>query len=127
MKTDSLKKYVELRDSLLAEKAKLEKRLNQINAALGSAPVAEAAPKKSAAPKADAGESRGRVRNAISLRSAVAQVTKDEPLTKAQILVAVKKLGYKFGASNPIPSLNTVLYTKPKFKNVDGKFSPPSE
>lgn len=127
MKTDSLKKYVELRDSLMAEKAKLEKRLNQINEALGAAPVVEAAPKKSAEPKAPAGEKRGRVRNAISLRAAVAQVTKDEPLTKAQILVAVKKLGYKFGATNPIPSLNTVLYTKPKFKNVDSKFSPPSE
>ncbi|HEX7652287.1 MAG TPA: hypothetical protein VF607_02200 [Verrucomicrobiae bacterium] len=37
MRADSLKKYVNLRDSLLAEKAKLESRLNAINKALGNA------------------------------------------------------------------------------------------
>lgn len=54
------------------------------------------------------------------------QVTKDTALTKEQILSAVKKLGYKFGAPNPLPSLNAVLYSKPKFANDDGKFSPPA-
>lgn len=35
MKTDSLKQYVSLRESLLAEKSKIETRLSAINKALG--------------------------------------------------------------------------------------------
>lgn len=127
-KTDSLKQYVELRKTLLAEKTKLETRLAQINEALGSQQPAEAPVTKEsspAAPESTPAGPRSRARNSISLRNAAIQVTKAEPLSKAQILAAVKKLGYKFGVSDPIPSLNTVLYTKPKFKNVDGKFSPP--
>lgn len=127
-KTDSLKQYVELRKALLTEKTKLEARLAQINEALGSQQQAEAPTSKEPSPAAaepTASGARSRVRNSISLRTAAIQVTKAEPLSKAQILAAVKKLGYKFGVSDPIPSLNTVLYTKPKFKNVDGKFSPP--
>jgi hypothetical protein len=129
-KTDSLKQYVELRKALLAEKTKLESRLAQINEALGSqqqpeAPVNKESSAPSATEQSAPSGTRSRVRNSISLRTAAIQVTKAEPLSKAQILAAVKKLGYKFGVSDPIPSLNTVLYTKPKFKNVDGKFSPP--
>jgi hypothetical protein len=42
MRIDSLKKYVTLRQSLLAEKTKLEGRLAAINRALGSASVVKA-------------------------------------------------------------------------------------
>lgn len=42
MKHDSLKQYVTLHNSLTAEKAKLESRLNAINQALGGSPKAPA-------------------------------------------------------------------------------------
>jgi len=45
MKTDSLKQYVTLRQSLLAEKNQLEARLAAINEALGEASKAAAAVK----------------------------------------------------------------------------------
>ncbi|MCI0534319.1 MAG: winged helix-turn-helix domain-containing protein [Verrucomicrobiales bacterium] len=60
----------------------------------------------------------------MSLKAAVTQVTEDKALTKAEILAAIKKLGYKFTAKDPVNSLNTVLYSKKAFKNQGGKFSP---
>ncbi len=131
MKMNSLKKYVELRAALLKEKAELEARLGQINSALGDEEL-ESAPasvrRRNKAPAAISAPASGarRVRNRLSLRQAIMQVTQSTPLTKDQILVAIKKIGYKFGASNPLPSLNAVLYAKPKFTNHNGKFSPPT-
>jgi hypothetical protein len=54
MKQDSLKQYVNLRQSLLAEKSKLETRLTAINLALSSVskPAAPAASKAEPAVKA---------------------------------------------------------------------------
>jgi hypothetical protein len=52
MKHDSLKQYVSLRQSLTAEKARLEARLRDINAALGelrAAPPAKPGPANGAA------------------------------------------------------------------------------
>lgn len=68
---------------------------------------------------------RKRIKNPISLRAAVNEVTKAKALTKKEILAEVGKLGYKFAASDPVNSLNTILYGKPKFKNNNGKFSTP--
>lgn len=150
MKTDSLKKYVKLRDALLKHKAELEAQLSEIKAALGSeTPAAASTPASASAPvvtrarrgrkprvvapvavakenEIKSGRGGKRMRNGLSLRRAIIQVTSDGPLTKEQILGAVKKIGYKFGASNPLPSLNAVLYAKPKFTNDDGKFGPPA-
>ncbi len=124
MKNDSLKKFAALRTSLVNEKRQLEQRLGEINAVLGSetpAAPAPAAPRRSSAPRAAKPR---RSRNAVSLKMLVKKVTADKPLTKEQILAAVKKEGYKFTTDKPFASINVVLYTKGQFKNVDGKFSP---
>ncbi len=143
LKMDPLKKYVELRDALLKEKAWHEARLAQINDALSYGPSPKTTEPSPVAPaargrgrrvlvgapglgKVKPNASGRRTRNSLSLRKTIMQVTKDSPLTKEQILSAVKKVGYQFGTSNPKPSLNAVLYGKPKFTNTGGKFSAPA-
>lgn len=119
---DPLKAFITLRRSLEAERARLTARLSEIEAALGSV-IAAGSPKATTAISAP--RKAKRVENALSLKAAVLQVTAQESLSKAEILSAVKKLGYRFTANDPTNSLNTLLYGKqPKFKNQDGKFSP---
>ena len=61
----------------------------------------------------------------MSLHEAVAKVVAAKPLTKPEILVAVDGVGYKFAASKPVMSLNTLLYTPGKFKkHPGGKWGP---
>jgi hypothetical protein len=61
----------------------------------------------------------------MSLKAAVTKVLSQGPLTKPEIMEAVRKSGYKFTASNPMNSLNVVLYTKGQFKKLPGKrFAP---
>ena len=118
MKLDPIKQFIALRESLQNQKATLETRLKQINQALN----AEAsAPRLSAAGKGRTGK---RVKNKLTLRAAIAEATKARPLTKAEILTAVKKLGYQFASKNPVSSLNAILYRDRQFKNTGGKFSP---
>jgi hypothetical protein len=115
MKSDSLKQFIALRTSLTQEKARLESRLAEINRALGQASAS--VPRSIQAPAA------GRASNALSLREAVTQVTKDKALTKKQILEGIAKIGYKFTARDPMNSLNVALYTPGHFKNNgDGTF-----
>ena len=122
MKNDSLKKFAALRTSLVNEQRQLEQRLAEINAVLGSeTPAAPAAPRRSSASRAAKPR---RPRNAVSLKLLVKKVTTEKPLTKEQILAAVKKEGYRFTTDKPFASINVVLYTKGQFKNTDGKFSP---
>lgn len=123
----SLRKFVKMRDALLQEKAGIEARLKEINAALGTAAPAGA---ESPAP-ATSGHKRGprrgwkRLPNPMSLREAVIKVTATHPLTKLEIIEAVKKLGYQFASENPANRLGVLLYGKnPKFNNDGGKFSP---
>lgn len=124
MKNDSLKKFAALRTSLVNEKRKLEQRLAEINAVLGteSAP----APARAAAKRASsvAAPKKPRTRNPVSLKEVVRQVTSEKPMTKEEIFAAVKKAGYKFTTDKPFASINVVLYTKGQFKNNGGKFSP---
>src|SRR5688500_15233276 len=108
MKTDKLKQYITLRESLLRERSALEARLTQINRALsegetGNGKTARAAERRLAPSK--------RTRNSLSLKAAVIKATSQQPLTKPEILAAIKKLGYRFTARNPMNSLNVVLYT----------------
>jgi hypothetical protein len=119
-KSDSLKQFVALHQALLQEKAGLEQRLAQIEQALSGTRPAPSATPRAAAPK----ESVRRRMNKLSLKAAVVQATTAKPLTKTEILAAVQELGYRFGVPNPLPSLNTVLYTGKVFKNEGGKFSP---
>ena len=122
MKNDSLKKFAALRTSLVNEKRQLEQRLAEINAVLGSeTQAASPAPRR---PSASRAAKPRRSRNAVSLKMLVKKVTAEKPLTKEQILAAVKKEGYKFTTDKPFASINVVLYTKGQFKNTDGKFSP---
>ena len=116
MKVDSVKQFVALRAALTQEKARLESRLAEINRALGNG-VATAS-------KRSPVQGRPRAENSMSLREAVARVTKNKPLTKPEILKAIQKIGYKFTAKDPMNSLNVVLYTPGNFKNNgDGTFS----
>ena len=119
MNSVTIKKFVTLRHALFTEKAGLEKRLHLINEALSeSGPAAPAKlPKQRTHP-------RKLVKNPMSLRAAIKAVTKAKPLTKSEILAAIKKLGYAFNTTKPLGSLNSVLYSKRQFKNSNGKFSP---
>jgi hypothetical protein len=118
---DAVKQFVALRATLAQEKARLEARLSEINRALG-----ERAPAiTSAAPRSTAARGRrSRATNAMSLKEAVTRVTRNKPMTRPEILQAIKKIGYKFTAKDPMNSLNVTLYTKGNFKNDNGKFSP---
>lgn len=145
---DNLKEFVALRDALVQEKKQLLTRLAQIESVLGqssetaSAPVrrgrppgarkagatptpapveSAAAPAPAAAPRPRGGK---RIRNKVSLRDAIMAVTKNRPMTKQEILAAVQKNGYRFNAKDPMPSLNSVLYSKRQFVNQNGKFKP---
>jgi hypothetical protein len=130
-----IRKFLTLRSSLIQEKAKLENRLREINEALGeeaqtSAPQGAGRGRQStAATSAGSRGGRGRGRRSasggLSLKEAVLQVTAKGPLTKEEILEAVKQLGYRFSTNNPLNSLGVILYGKnPKFKNENGRFSP---
>lgn len=123
-----LKKFIVLKKQLATERETLITRLAELNEALGllheppSNPVnGESRSEKSKVIR----RARTKIKNPMSLRAAVKDVTKAKALTKKEILVEVGKLGYKFSASDPTNSLNTILYGKPKFKNKDGKFSAP--
>ena len=123
--SDPLKAFLSMRVSLEAERAKLSARLTEIEVALGTfaAAVPAKAAGKAAKPVAASG-SRKRAQNELSLKEAVLKALEKKPLTKAEILEGVQKVGYKFTAKNPTNSLNTLLYgKKPTFKNEDGKFS----
>ncbi len=122
MRSDSLKQYVSLRQALIKEKAELEERLEQINEVLRSE---SPAPLPGLSSLGIRGRSAvKRIRNKISLREAVRQVTSKKALTKNEILEAIDKLGYKFTSDNPVNSLNAVLYANKQFKNANGRFSP---
>ena len=119
---DKLQKYLASLDELRAEKAELEGRLEKINQALAGAPGSVGRRGRFGAGRRAGG---GRRRNGLSLRAAVTQVTKNRPMTKAEILEAVQKVGYKFATKDPMNSLNAMLYAPAnKFRNKDGKFSP---
>ena len=118
---DRLQRYLASLDELRTEKAELESRLEKINQALAGSPAAGRGG-RGRGRRAGGG---GRRRNGLSLRAAVVQVTKNRPLAKAEILEAVRKLGYKFATKDPMNSLNAMLYAPAnKFRNQDGKFSP---
>jgi hypothetical protein len=119
MKIDTLKQFSKLRDSLVAERSKLEKRLAQINGLLGVAIAS-----------AGLGNGRGRGgfkgrrgRGGLSLKAAIIQATSAKPLTKEEILATVKRMGYKFSTKRPMATLNAYLYQKGAFIRRDGKFS----
>jgi hypothetical protein len=117
-KTDALRQYVSLRDSIFAQREQLIARLREIDEALGATGLrgsdAYYGPRTPI----------GRVRNEMSLRDAVFKVIEGQALTKHEISDAVTRLGYQFSTNDPLNSLGVILYGKnPKFKNVGGRFS----
>ncbi len=121
MKHDPIQTYIAVREFLLKERATLEARLSRINEAFNTDGHGTAVRAAKPSPKPAK-----RTKNRLSLKAAINEVTKAKPLTKPEILTAVKKLGYKFGSDKPINSLNVVLYSNRQFKNSGGKFSPAS-
>jgi hypothetical protein len=117
MKLDSIKQFSKSRDSLLAERTRLQNRLSQIDEALGSSSpsLTNGGSRR--------GKGRGRGRGGLSLKAAIIQATAKTALTKEEILAAVKKAGYKFATKRPIAALNAYLYQKGKFVKRDGRFA----
>ena len=124
MKNDSLANYLKLRSDLLKERSQIERRLEQINKALGGSTEASyEADEPVASSSSHTPASRTR-RNKVSLKKLVTQMLSEKSLTKEELLKAVVATGYKFSTKNPLNSMGVILYGKdPKFRNVDGKFS----
>jgi hypothetical protein len=119
---DKLQQYLASLEALHAEKAELEARLAKIEAALTGA---QAAIRGGRHRRLDGVRPRRGRRGGLSLREAVAQVTRHRPLRKPEILQAVQKIGYKFATSDPMNSLNAMLYAPAnRFRNVKGRFAP---
>lgn len=156
MSKDTVKLFQQARAALQSEKTSLsktladakvtaadaEKRLAEIEAALGGAgaapvkrrgrpatkrktvkkaakPVAKKASKK-AAKKAPT----KKAKNKVSLKQVALEVTKGKALDAKQILEEAKKAGHKFSGKNPLNSLRVMLYTNKKaFQNNKGKFT----
>lgn len=111
---DSLKQFLELRETLLAEKVGLETRLAEINTALGLVYGYQGGAR---------GRAAGQGNNAISLKLAVMRLTNGRALTKSQILTELDAVGYKFRTSTPVNSLGVILYGRvPKFNREYGAF-----
>jgi hypothetical protein len=118
MKSDALKQYVSLRDSIFSEREQLITRLREIDEALGA--MGLRGRDSYYGPRTPT----GRVRNEMSLKDAVLKVVDGKELSKHEILDAVLRMGYQFSTDDPLNSLGVILYGKsPKFKNNNGKFS----
>ena len=119
MKSDSLREYTRIRKALIRERARLKKKLAEIDEALGSDVWgSEGRNQFNSSTKTT------RAGNPMSLREAIRTVTAKRPLTKREILDEIDKLGYKFSSDKPVNSLNSILYAKKQFKNQNGRFSP---
>ncbi len=94
-------------------------------AAPAAGKAAAKAPKAPKAAKGRVGRPKGgrRVKNTMSLKQAVTQVTKDKALSAQEIIAAVEGIGYQFATDNKLNSLRTLLYSDKSFKNDDGKFT----
>ena len=165
MSKDTVKLFQQARAALQSEKTSLsktladakvtaadaEKRLAEIEAALGGAgaapvkrrgrpatkrktvkkaakPVAKKASKKAAkkAPTKKAAKKAPpkKAKNKVSLKQVALEVTKGKALDAKQILEEAKKAGHKFSGKNPLNSLRVMLYTNKKaFQNNKGKFT----
>ena len=65
-----------------------------------------------------------RLKNKLSLKEVVLNVTKGKRLDAKQIFDAACKAGHKFSGKNPMNSIRVLLYTNKKlFKNNKGKFT----
>ena len=139
---DPLQQFQALRTSLLLERETIQKRLQQIDAALGSSGAVAVAPvaKKRGRPPGSSSQlhasaqtpkpvlAKGgkRPQNKLTMQQAIAQVTAQQPLGVNDVVAAMRKIGYLFQSAKPANSVGAYLYSggKKHFKRVDGKFSP---
>jgi hypothetical protein len=117
MRIDNLQQFVRLRSDLAKEKTSLERRLHEINEALGEIP-----PPRASSPVPGA---LGRPRaGGTSLKTLILEALAVGPKTKEELLSAVQQRGYRFSTNNPMNSLGVILYGKnPRFERTDGRFS----
>src|SRR5439155_8126690 len=121
MKANILNQFIALRASLENEKSEIENRLKQIRDVLEQ-PAASVAP---VVARSEVKPVR-RIKNPMPLREAVIQVTSQKPLSRSEIVEAVKGVGYRFQTKAPLNSLNMILYSKSSgFRRENGKFIPP--
>ncbi len=116
---DPVRQFLELRENLQNERAALIERVQQIDEVLASTALEsnnQLGIKRIKRPR--------QKRNAMSLKSAVIQITRKCPKTKEEILRELDKMGYIFSSATPINSLNATLYSKGQFVNNNGYFSP---
>jgi hypothetical protein len=122
---DSVAKFVALRAALLREREAIHKRLQQIDAALGSADLPSARTAVDSAAKRRGRPPRSG--NGMSIREAITKVTSKQPLGLSDLVEAVQRIGYKFESNNPRNSVGAYLYSpygKKHFRRTNGKFSP---
>ena len=144
MSEDAVKLYKKAMVSLQREKLALEKELSSARAIISSAekrlaeidaafsgsssvnrrgkPVGKISKKvKLKTAKKTAVK---RLKNKLSLKEVVLNVTKGKRLDAKQIFDAACKAGHKFSGKNPMNSIRVLLYTNKKlFKNNKGKFT----
>jgi len=124
MTNASIKQFIKLRQQLESERTQIAARLKEVDAALGSfTSVPLVAPKTEGKKRGPKPGSKRKVSNELSLKEAVVQALGNKQMTREQILEGVLATRYRFRTSNPLNSMNVILYAKqPKFSRKDGKF-----
>src|SRR4051812_2798692 len=102
--SDTLKQYVTLRDSIIAEREQLITRLREMDEALGA--MGFRGKDSYYGPRTPT----GRARNELSLKETVLKVIEGKALTKHEILDAAIAAGYQFSTNDPLNSLGVILY-----------------
>jgi len=128
MKLDSLKQFSRLRNTLAQERTALEERLGQINDLLGPLSTSNHRAirtlRRRVRRRARGARGGRRRRGGLSLKQAIIKATRAKPLTKDEILAAVKQMGVKFATARPMASVNAYLYQKGQFKRRNGRLAP---
>lgn len=125
---DAVQQFNALRQALIRERDQIQRRLQQINQALGesTASAPSGAPGSApAAPMQRFGPGRP-APGQLTIREAITKATANKAMNVREIVEAVQQMGYKFSSSNPINSVGAYLYAggKKHFKNEGGRFSP---
>jgi hypothetical protein len=124
MKSTAIKQFIKLRHQLESERTQIANRLKEVEAALGSFTTAPlVAPMTTGRKRGPKPGSKRKASNELSLKEAVVKAIGNKQMTREQILEGVLATGYRFRTSNPLNSLNVILYgKKPKFSRKDGRF-----
>jgi hypothetical protein len=123
MKSIATKQFIKLRQQLESERTQITARLKEVDAALGSFRSPVTASKSTGKKRGPKPGSKKKVSNELSLKEAIVKAIGNKQMTREQILEGVLATGYRFRTSNPLNSLNVILYgKKPKFSRKDGKF-----